>query len=202
MTLQKHYNHYRDRDSDLDLDWDWGVVIYNQIVTWTAFAILAMFHWFNPILDYLHTLDANQPQKLWSRIFLTNLMYGWFVLFTEHELWLMALGSFQWSFFLGLHSDFTVEQRHRFDSLCCSWQSPPGVPNNSDLNWYDMDLHLFFWLMSVSPCISLFLESSSVLREAPVSKKCSFFEHCSNGGGGSTHVQKLCRKLSCVLEVI
>ena len=121
------------------------------------------FHWFNPILDYLHTLDANRPQKLWSRIFLTNLMYGWFVLFTEHELWLMALGSFQWSFFLGLHSDFTVEQRHRFDSLCCSWQSPPGVPNNSDLNWYDMDLHLFFWLMSVSPCISLFLECFSVL---------------------------------------
>ena len=38
-----HYNHYRDRDSDLDLDLDWGVVIYNQIVTWTAFAILAMF---------------------------------------------------------------------------------------------------------------------------------------------------------------
>jgi len=36
-----HYNHHRDRDSDLDLDW--GVVVYNQIVTWTAFAILAMF---------------------------------------------------------------------------------------------------------------------------------------------------------------
>jgi len=46
VTLQwhyNHYNHYRDRDSDLDLDLDWGVVIYNQIVTWTAFAILAMF---------------------------------------------------------------------------------------------------------------------------------------------------------------
>ena len=43
MTLQKHYNHYRDRGSDLDLDLDLGVVIYNQIVTWTAFAILAMF---------------------------------------------------------------------------------------------------------------------------------------------------------------
>ena len=42
-----HYNHYRDRDSDLDLDIDWGVVIYNQIVTWTAFAILAMFWWYN-----------------------------------------------------------------------------------------------------------------------------------------------------------
>ena len=36
-----HCNHYR--DSDLDLDLDWGVVIYNQMVTWTAFAILAMF---------------------------------------------------------------------------------------------------------------------------------------------------------------
>ena len=41
-----------------------------------------------------------------------------------------------------------------------------------------------------------------LVRNAPISKKCSFFEHCSNGGGGSTHVQKLCRKLSCVLEVI
>ena len=40
-----------------------------------------------------------------------------------------------------------------------------------------------------------------MVREAILSKKCSFFEHCSNGGG-STHVQKLCRKLSCVLEVI
>ena len=39
------------------------------------------------------------------------------------------------------------------------------------------------------------------LRDAIVLEKCSFFEHCSNGGG-STHVQKLCRKLSCVLEVI
>ena len=36
-----HYNYYRVRDSDLDLDL--GVVIYNQIVTWAAFAILAMF---------------------------------------------------------------------------------------------------------------------------------------------------------------
>ena len=43
-----------------------------------------------------------------------------------------------------------------------------------------------------------------LVREAPLLEKCSFFEHCSNGGGGggSTHVQKLCRKLSCVLEVI
>ena len=38
-----YYSEYRDRDSYLDLDLDWGVVIYNQIVTWTAFAILAMF---------------------------------------------------------------------------------------------------------------------------------------------------------------
>ena len=45
MTLQKHYNHYRDRDNDLDLDLDWGIVIYNQIVTWTAFAILDVFKW-------------------------------------------------------------------------------------------------------------------------------------------------------------
>ena len=42
---------------------------------------------------------------------------------------------------------------------------------------------------------------SLAIRDAILSKKCSFFEHCSNGGG-STHVQKLCRKLSCVLEVI
>ena len=60
------YNYYK--DSDLDLDWErfselviksdtinyywqiakleswhWGLVIYNQSVTWTAFAILAMF---------------------------------------------------------------------------------------------------------------------------------------------------------------
>ena len=40
------------------------------------------------------------------------------------------------------------------------------------------------------------------IRDAILSKKCSFFEHCSNGGGGQTLVQKLCRKLSCVLEVI
>ena len=41
----KDYNYYNDyRDSDLDLDLYWGVVIYNQIVTWTAFAILAMFY--------------------------------------------------------------------------------------------------------------------------------------------------------------
>ena len=45
------YNHYRDRDSDLDLDLDWGVVIYNQIVTWTAFAILAMFLSMLPLLN-------------------------------------------------------------------------------------------------------------------------------------------------------
>ena len=45
-----YYNNYNDynnnndyRDSALDLDLDWGVVVYNQIVTWTAFAILAMF---------------------------------------------------------------------------------------------------------------------------------------------------------------
>ena len=25
--------------------WHWGIVIYNQIVTWTGFAILAMFQW-------------------------------------------------------------------------------------------------------------------------------------------------------------
>ena len=62
------YNDYRDSDLDLDLDLDWerfsdlvtqltitdklrnlnhdihwGVVIYNQTVTWTALAILAMF---------------------------------------------------------------------------------------------------------------------------------------------------------------
>ena len=43
-NLYNLYNHYRDKDSDLDLDLDWGVVIYNQIVTWTAFAILAMFY--------------------------------------------------------------------------------------------------------------------------------------------------------------
>ena len=39
------------------------------------------------------------------------------------------------------------------------------------------------------------------IREAIHQEKCSLFEHCSNGGG-QTHVQKLCRKLSCVLEVI
>ena len=65
-----NYNDYNDcndyRDSDLDWEpfselvtlsdtvdyywqiaklesWHWGAVIYNQIVTWTAFAILAMF---------------------------------------------------------------------------------------------------------------------------------------------------------------
>ena len=53
MTLQWHYNHYRDRDSDLDLDLDWGVVIYNQIVTWTAFAILAM----SPVTTLLLTFE-------------------------------------------------------------------------------------------------------------------------------------------------
>ena len=41
------------------------------------------------------------------------------------------------------------------------------------------------------------MRNNLYLREAVVSKKCSFFEHL-----GSTHVQKLCRKLSCVLEVI
>ena len=39
------------------------------------------------------------------------------------------------------------------------------------------------------------------LREAIVSEKCSFFNIVQTGGG-QTHVQKLCRKLSCVLEVI
>ena len=62
------YNNYNDYgDSDLDLDWErfseldlvtldyywqiakleswhWGILIYNQWVTWTAFAILAMFY--------------------------------------------------------------------------------------------------------------------------------------------------------------
>ena len=60
------YNDYRDRDLDLDLDWEWISELvtqltitdklrnlfmtlrssdYNQIVTWTAFAIIAMFYY-------------------------------------------------------------------------------------------------------------------------------------------------------------
>ena len=65
----------------------------------------------------------------------------------------------------------------------------------------------FFFVFTYVETNKIFLYSRSInviaLRDAPLSKKCSFFEHCSNGGrGGSTHVQKLCRKLSCVLEVI
>ena len=33
-------------------------------------------------------------------------------------------------------------------------------------------------------------------------KSAVFFNIVQTGGGGSTHVQKFCRKLSCVLEVI
>ena len=55
-----NYNDYR--DSDLDLDLDWGVVIYNQIVTWTAFAILVMFFLSEIICDMWfsdHFLDVS-----------------------------------------------------------------------------------------------------------------------------------------------
>ena len=31
--------------------WHWGLVIYNQIVTWTSFAILAMFFWW-PVFHF------------------------------------------------------------------------------------------------------------------------------------------------------
>ena len=37
----QNYQPFHDHQVRLDLDW--GVVIYNQMVTWTAFAILAMF---------------------------------------------------------------------------------------------------------------------------------------------------------------
>ena len=56
VTLQWHY-----RDSNLDLDLDWGVVVYNQIVTWTAFAILAMFVFVSALFCKCISISTSLP---------------------------------------------------------------------------------------------------------------------------------------------
>ena len=40
------------------------------------------------------------------------------------------------------------------------------------------------------------------LRDALLYQIVCFFEHCSNRGGGQTHVQKFCCKFGIILEAI
>ena len=62
--------------------WHWGVVIYNQIVTWTAFTILAMFydspikHLINPYMSNFDILSTfTQYCFRLSKQFHTTLFY-------------------------------------------------------------------------------------------------------------------------------
>ena len=61
--------------------WHWGEVTYNQIVTWTAFAILAMFwHWNPPYFLELFHLNGQVCQPLncvliWSSLGLDCQIY-------------------------------------------------------------------------------------------------------------------------------
>ena len=79
------YNDYRDRDSDLDLGQQKLVDTSRHIVTWAAFAILAMFipkctehtnKFFPPFSEKIHTQENGSRGAQIAKFLISNLPKG------------------------------------------------------------------------------------------------------------------------------